>query len=31
VLAQIDVALEREFGERSLKDLIAEENAQSGS
>ena len=31
VLAQIDVALERELGERSLKDLIAEENAQTGS
>jgi membrane protein len=31
VLAQIDVALERELGERSLKDLIAEENTQTGS
>jgi membrane protein len=31
VLAQIDGALERELGERSLKDLIAEENAQTGS
>jgi DNA-binding IscR family transcriptional regulator len=30
VLTQIDGALERELGERSLKDLIVEENAQTG-
>jgi membrane protein len=31
VLTQIDGALERELGERSLRDLIAEEAAQAGS
>jgi membrane protein len=31
VLVQIDTAVERELGERSLKDLIAEENAEAGS
>ena len=31
VVSQIDGALERELGERSLKDLIAEENAETAS
>jgi membrane protein len=31
VQAQIDRALERELGERSLKDLVAEENAETAS
>jgi membrane protein len=31
VLAQIDGVLERELGQRSLKDLVAEENAETAS
>jgi membrane protein len=31
VMSRIDAALERELGERSLKDLIAEENAETAS